>query len=30
MVGSPFEVRTGKKIQSVSYAVGNPMGFYSS
>jgi len=30
MVGYPFDVKVGKEIQKINYAVGNPMGFYSS
>jgi len=30
MVGHPFDYKQGKKLEKVSYSVGNPMGFYSS
>lgn len=30
LVGYPFEIKIGKKISSLSYSVGNPMGAYSS
>jgi len=30
MVAHPFDVKIGKEVKQVRYAVGNPMGFYSS